>query len=249
MTISLAEETIAAEHAEVYLNLEPGTYACLTVTDTGNGLDDETIRRAFEPYFTTKEESKGTGMGLATVHGIVKSHSGAIQVFSKPGEGAQFKVWLPVAERSEAEEPERTVPFAFGEGQHVMVVDDEESILEITTRLFERLGYRTTAFKTSEAALESFQDDPSSYDVVLTDNTMPRTTGLKLAEEVLKIRPNTPIILATGLNDKAVRERAKEAGIAKVIGKPVSAVGLSEAIRDVLNGPPRDVPGPVSPRD
>jgi len=215
-------------------SMTPGAYVCLTVADTGPGMDQSVIDRIFEPYFTTKEQDKGTGLGLAVVHGIVKSYEGDIKVYSEFGEGTAFHVYLPVIKTQvETEETEAVTSFQKGTEQ-ILLVDDEEPIVRMESEMLERLGYQVTARTSSVEALEAFRDSPARFDLVITDMTMPNMTGVQLSQKLLEIRPDIPIIICTGFSTKIDNEKATAAGIRGYVMKPVVMSELAKKIREVL---------------
>jgi PAS domain S-box-containing protein len=215
--------------------VKPGRYVQLTVKDTGMGMTPEVQERAFEPFFTTKETGQGTGMGLAVVYGIVKSHGGFVTVDSRMGEGSTFSVFLPYEQATEVEEEESTVPAPSGKGQ-ILFVDDEPSLVTITREMLERLGYDVVTATDSRGALGLFLDDPSRFDLVITDQVMPEMTGMNLAEQILKVRPDVPILLCTGYSETVSAEEAKKVGIREFLMKPLAKVELASTIRSVLDG-------------
>ena len=212
----------------------PGTYVCLTVADTGSGIDSHILPRIFDPYFTTKDKDKGTGLGLAIIHGIVKGHNGHISVSSEPGKGAEFRVYLPAIEA--ICEAEHTSSQAVSGGdERILLVEDKKDVLDIEQQLLEFLGYRVTARSSSQDALELFKVRPDSFDLVLTDLTMPNMSGDELAGELIKIRPEIPIILCSGFSEVLSESRAAALGIRGMMMKPVTMNDLSRVIRDVLD--------------
>lgn len=215
-------------------NEMPREYVQLTVKDTGVGMSPETARRAFEPFFTTRELNRGTGMGLAVVYGIVKELQGIITVESKPGTGSIFRVSLPKVTALPKEE--RTGITRSPEGQErVLFVDDEELLVEWARNALERLGYKVDAVNNSSEALKIFSSDPASFDLVITDQAMPGMTGAQLATELLSIRSNIPIILCTGHSETVSSETAKDAGIKEYLTKPLARKELAQVIRSVLD--------------
>jgi PAS domain S-box-containing protein len=211
-----------------------GEGVCLWVTDTGHGMKPETLKRIFDPYFTTKSIGDGSGLGLAVVHGIVQSHKGIIQVESQTGQGSTFRIYLPCSEVAAVEEiSERPAPPSSGKG-NVLFVDDEEAIVDMAQKTLERMGYTVTAKVNSAEALTIFQTSPQEYDVVITDQTMPQLTGMDLAREIKKNRPDLPIILCTGYSEEATPEKALEAGITAYLYKPVSSRDLTQAIQKAI---------------
>jgi len=234
--------TLKVNLKEVELTIEdltdtvmiPGPYVCLTVGDTGPGMDKITIVRIFDPYFTTKKEGKGTGLGLSVVHGIVKSYGGHINVKSEPGIGTEFKVYLPVIRpQGTAQKDLADLPIQKGTEQ-ILLVDDQDVIVEITRKMLERLGYNVTARTSSLDALEAFRAQPDKFDLVITDMTMPNMTGDKLAGELIKIRSDIPIILCSGFSEGMSEERAAFLGIKGFLMKPIVMKELSIAIRKAL---------------
>lgn len=214
-------------------NLEPGRYQQLIVSDTGHGIDPDTIDRIFEPYFTTKKHGEGTGMGLAVVHGIVKSCNGDISVYSEPGKGTVFHVFLPVAE---AERPSGiTWPEPEKRGdERILFVDDEEMLVNMGEQVLTKLGYKVDARTNSIEALELFRMSPENFDLVITDQTMPDMTGMQLAEEVKRIRPDIPVILCTGFSQTIDEKTVKDKGIDAFLMKPINKKDIAHIIREVL---------------
>jgi two-component system, cell cycle sensor histidine kinase and response regulator CckA len=215
-------------------DIEAGRYIKLTVTDTGRGMDSWVRERIFEPYFTTKGAGKGTGLGLAVVHGIVKAHAGVIEVHSELGKGSSFTIWLPVADGIEKPKKNHEQPLPLGT-ERVLYVDDEKALAELYTQQLNLLGYRTEFKTSSTEALQSFESDPNKFDAVITDLTMPHKTGLNLAKELLAIRPDLPIILCTGFSDQINEEVARCCGISAFLHKPVLIHELADALRKSLN--------------
>jgi PAS domain S-box-containing protein len=234
--ISIGIENIDLDQssATVYPDLPPNRYVRLTVRDTGTGIDHEIKDRIFDPYFTTKEVGKGTGIGLSVVHGIVKSHNGAISVDSKFGEGTTFSILFPIAEEEAVTETEPADKFPTG-NEKILIVDDEESMVDIGRGRLERLGYQVEVRTNPIDALELFRADPDEFDLVITDMTMPRITGDKLVKDILKIRPDIPTILCTGFSERIDEEKAKEIGIRGYIQKPFDQGTLSRIVRTILD--------------
>jgi CheY-like chemotaxis protein len=206
------------------------------VADTGPGMEQSIINRIFDPYFTTKKEGKGSGLGLAVIHGIVKNHGGYISVYSEPGRGAEFKVYLPVIKKQkETAKVETDTPIQKGT-EHILLVDDQDLIVDMERQMLERLGYHITARTSSIEALEAFRANPGKFDLVITDMTMPNMTGDKLAGEMIKIRTDIPIILCTGFSEMMSKEGAESLGLKGFLMKPVVLKELSSVIRKVLDG-------------
>jgi len=214
-------------------NVDPGEYVQLTVTDTGIGMAPDMMKRIFDPFFTTKGVGKGTGMGLAVVYGIVKSLGGSVAVESEPGAGSTFRISLPVARTDK--KPEGSVIQEAPKGkERILFVDDEELLMEWGEAALERLGYSVTALTNSTRAHDLFFSDPSAFDLVILDQTMPGLTGLQLSRKLLAIRENIPIILCTGHSESVTPEKAREAGIKEFLMKPLGKQRLAEVIRRVL---------------
>ena len=218
-----------------FLDLAPGSYLKLTVSDTGNGMTPEVMEKIFDPYFTTKEKGKGTGLGLAVVHGILKRHRAAITVEATPAKGSTFHVYFPrIKQAATPAEAGAAEPLPGGH-ECVLIVDDEEDLVNVETRLLSRLGYEVVSQNNSIEVLELFQAQPDRFDVVITDMTMPKMTGDKLAKEILKIRPDLPIILCTGYSEHLSEEQAKKIGIKEYCLKPVRMRDLARTMRKVLD--------------
>jgi len=231
--ITFTEETLDQKSAEIHPDLKPGKHIVLKVRDNGPGIPPGIIERIFDPFFTTKETGKGTGMGLAVVHGIVKSHGGAISVESRVGAGSTFAVYFPALEKETAPMEDTTGPIPCGTGR-ILFVDDEETLATMGQLMLKRLGYESDIRTSSLDALDAFRANPRKYDLVITDYTMPGMTGMALSEELLKIRPDIPIILCTGYSEIATPEKVKAAGIGELIMKPVVLQQLAQAINKVL---------------
>ena len=212
----------------------PGSYICLTVTDTGTGIDKSVVDRIFDPYFTTKEKERGTGLGLAVVHGIVKGFKGDISVYSEPGKETSFQVYLPVIRtRTETKETRVIAPAQRGT-ERILLVDDEEQIVRMSQQMLERLGYHVTARTSSVETLKAFRAAPDKFDLVITDTTMPNMTGVQLAKKLMEIRPDISIVICTGFSEKISADKAKAMGIRGYIMKPVVKSELANKIREVL---------------
>ncbi len=236
LEVSLRAITIDTGELLPEPDMAPGEYLVLSVRDTGLGMDDRVMKRIFEPFFTTKEKGQGTGLGLSVVYGIVKSHKGGIRVSSRPGQGSVFSVYLPAA-RAEAEVERETVSWdTLPTGtERILLVDDEEPIVELGQGVLRRLGYTVVAKRSGREALETFRKD-GAFDLVITDQTMPEMTGVMLAAELLKLRPDLPVILCTGYSESVSRETAQEVGIREFLMKPLSKRELAGAVRRALEG-------------
>jgi PAS domain S-box-containing protein len=235
MEVLLEQVSVDASTDSGAVDLPPGPYLQLTVSDTGAGISPAIIDRIFDPYFTTKDKSKGTGLGLAVVHGIVKRHRGEISVESRVGEGTRFTVFLPVSGDETTENGTHPVGLPRGT-EHVLLVDDEKHLVEIGSEMLQRLGYRVTAITVSADALEAFKKDPFRFDIVVSDYNMPGLTGDQLARQVLAIRRDTPIIVCTGFSAVFDKQRAQAIGIRQILMKPVTMQAIAHAVREVLDG-------------
>jgi PAS domain S-box-containing protein len=235
LDVNLGEVQLDAAAVSNYKDLQPGSYVRLTVSDTGHGMDADTLERIFDPYFTTKEVGEGSGLGLAVVHGIVRRHEGGIYVQSEPGQGTTFEILFPMTERSQRLQTDTDSQPIRGGGERVLFVDDEEPLATLGERMLHRLGYRVTMKMSSLEAIELFRKDPGSFDLVITDYTMPKRTGIDLAREFLEIRPGIPIILCTGYSEMVSEETVKAAGVRAFLMKPLGLGTLAQTIRKVFD--------------
>jgi PAS domain S-box-containing protein len=218
------------------IEISAGEYLMLEVSDTGQGMDEETKNKIFEPYFTTKEPGEGTGLGLAVVHGIVKTHNGSISLYSEPGQGTKFHVYLPkVFAKGEAVVPEKDKEELKGGDESIMLVDDEKDIVTFTKDALEKFGYKVEPFSNAVQAYQEFQMHPDRFDIVITDMTMPYMTGTELAQKIIEIKPDTPIILCTGYSELVHREKAHAMGIAGYLEKPVTIKNLIRKVQKVIS--------------
>jgi len=232
LEVSLDEIDIPQDQTGPEL-LKPGRYQQLTVRDTGHGMDAETRRRIFEPFFTTKKTGEGTGMGLAVVHGIVRSHNGEIMVDSEPGKGSTFRIFLPVSGKVGDTIDEWDAEILKG-SERILFVDDEEELADTGKQTLGRLGYRVVSQTGSRQALDLFRTDPQQFDLVITDQTMPQMTGLDLAGEIHRIRPDIPVILCTGFSETIGEDNFRSHGIDAFIMKPMPRREIAFLIRHVL---------------
>ncbi len=233
LDLHLRTVDLDADFAETHPPLQPGPHVKLTIRDTGRGISPDVQARIFEPFFTTKPMGEGTGLGLAVVHGIVTGHGGAITVESAPGRGTRFDLYFPRCDESAAAPLSLQIPLR-GQGEHLLLVDDEAALIRLWTVTLTDLGYRVTAFTDSRAALDAFRDAPDAFDLVITDQTMPHLTGEILAQEILHLRPRLPIILCSGQVPAASSARPRPMGIRATLLKPVSRLDLSLAIQRLL---------------
>ena len=213
----------------------PGAFARFSVADTGSGIDPRIIEKIFDPFFTTKQTGKGTGMGLSVVHGVVESQGGFITVESKEGKGSTFSVFLPITQNEETLIIEENSLFQTGT-ERILFVDDEESILKIGKRVLEGLGYKVISESSSNKALETFKSNPAHFDLLITDQSMPKMSGSELIAEILKVRPDMPVILCSGYSTKVSEENYKNKSISSYLSKPYSKKLLSETVRKLLDG-------------
>jgi len=235
LEVSLMNVELDKDSADQYHDLSPGRYVILTVSDTGYGIGQEALNRIFDPYFTTKEVGKGTGMGLSMVHGIVKNHGGTIAVESELGKGTTFSILFPVADEDAAADFEIVEDLPTG-NERILFIDDEESIVEIGWQRLKRLGYQVETRTDPIEALELLRSKPEQFDLIITDMTMPQITGDKLIKEILNIRPGLPIILCTGFSEKIDEEKAKAIGAKQYIEKPFDKYSFAITVRKVLDG-------------
>ena len=215
--------------------VRPGSYLRLVVRDTGVGMTADVRDKVFDPFFTTKEKGEGTGLGLSIVHGIVKQHDGFITVDSEPGKGSTFTVCFPmIAERPKASTPgEGTIPTG---RERILFIDDEEALAEVGQEILSELGYQVESKTSSREALAILRLDPSRFDLVVTDQTMPEMTGVELAREILAARPDMPIIMCTGYSQLVDADKAAGAGIRAFAMKPLTKREIAKTIRKVLDG-------------
>ncbi len=219
-------------------DISPGSYVCLEVADTGEGIDQETLSRIFEPYFSTKEDGKGSGIGLSVVHGIVQGHGGDIRVTSTQGEGTRFFVYLPVCQKHgesfQASESDLSVQKGT---ETILLVDDDKKVAAMHTQMLERIGYEVTCFTGSLDALDAYDSTPYAFDVVITDYTMPDMDGIELARQVCAMNPDQPVLLCTGLGDSLERSDDLDACVKGLLSKPVEIKALSSVLRKCLDTP------------
>ncbi len=229
IAVERVEETRKVRTGE----LPAGDYVRIDVKDTGHGIAPEVIDRIFEPFFTTKPAGRGTGLGLALVHAVVKEHNGYIDVASELGRGTEFAIWLPrtLAEEGVAEPSEVAQP---GRGQVILAVDDEPDVLAALEEMLAALGYEPAGFGDAQAALEAVRADPHRFDAVVSDEVMPQLTGTQLAIELRRIAPALPIVIASGYGGAGFETRALSAGVNRVLRKPYRMADIAEALAGVL---------------
>ena len=234
LAVGLSEIQLDNSQAVKKFGLGNGRYLKFTVSDSGLGIDPAIRGRIFDPYFTTKSKGEGTGLGLATTHGIVKNYGGAIEVYSELGSGSTFNVYLPVVQDESIISEEVEQVLARGH-ECILFVDDEELLVDMGREILGGLGYNVVPHTRSYEAIQDFRRNPGKFDLVMTDLTMPEMDGLTLASEILKLRPDLPIILCTGFSAKIVPERAQSVGIRQVLMKPLLSATLARAVRQALD--------------
>ena len=229
--VRLDTACIDSEQASTSPDLQVGRYVRLFVSDDGCGMDSATRKQIFDPFFTTKPPGQGTGLGLSVVHGIVSSYNGAIKVFSEPGEGTAFHLYFPAVEQAvvESQSPRQETELVAG-GRRILYVDDEEALVYLATRKLEHLGYKVSGFTDAESALQEFRLRPDEFDLVVTDVSMPRMSGLELARELIALRANIPIIATSGYLRPEDEAKAEEVGIREFLLKPVTIDTLTRTL-------------------
>jgi CheY-like chemotaxis protein len=235
LEVILREVDIGYEETIEKIGMQPGKHLQLTVKDEGCGMDAAVLGRIFEPYYTTKEQGKGTGLGLSVIHGIIKNHRGDITVASSLEKGTTFQVNLPIIENAEVVTEFEPSNGAAKGNERILLIDDEEQIISMEQQMLENLGYQVTALTDSVEALDEFAKQPQNFDLVITDMTMPHMTGDELAQKLLDIKPDIPVILCTGFNEDITEEKALSMGIQKFVMKPVIKNDLATSIRTVLD--------------
>ncbi len=234
LQVVLEPEDLDSEQAARYPGLDQGPYLRLSVSDNGHGMEEMVKRRIFDPFFTTKERGEGTGLGLAVVYGIIRELGGFINVESEVNKGTNFTIFLPRIERRVKQKREDAGPLPKGK-ERILIVDDEISLLTSLKSALERLGYSVTTMASGVDALEAFRSRPDHFDLVVTDQTMPKMTGSTLAEEILNIRPRMPVILCTGFSELISEEEARALGIREFVMKPIVMKEIAVTLRKVLD--------------
>lgn len=236
LKVALREINVTLDDSAMGLEVSPGRYVQLEVSDSGCGIMKEDIDRIFEPYFTTKEYGDGIGLGLAVVHGIIKDHHGYIKVYSEPGKGATFHIYLPVSETDAemGDTPPEVEPVKGG-NEHLMLVDDEDENITLIKEILTKYGYTVDVFTNGVQAWQEFQKQPDKYDLIITDMTMPFMTGAELAQKIIGVRPKVPVILFTGYSEMINRGKSMAIGIKEFIQKPMVMNQLLKSVRQVLD--------------
>jgi len=237
LTLETRNASLDEDFCRRHLGAVPGNYVLLTVADSGLGMERETVQHIFEPFFTTKEIGKGTGLGLASVYGIVKSHGGYILCESELGQGTAFKIYLPAVPEPEARVERGTGETSLkGGSETILVVDDEAAVRELAVQILQRQGYQVIAADSGEAALEFFRTRPSGVDLVILDLGMPGLGGFNCLRGLLKIDPSVRVLIASGYSVTGSVQECLETGAAGYIGKPYRLKDLLKKVRTVLDG-------------
>ena len=235
LIVNMIDRNIEMTEIRPSMRLSHGRHMVLSVTDTGSGIPGEIVDKIFDPYFSTKPQDKGTGLGLATVNGIINSYGGSIQVTSEPGEGSRFDVFIPIFEtrgNQTSKEPEMEVQTG---SETILLVDDEEALIDVCKKMLEKLGYSVTAMTDSRKALQAFKNKPEAFSLLITDYTMPHMTGVELAQTVHKFNPDLPILMISGNHDPIDATKATEMQIEGLLEKPLTQKDLSIQIRKLLD--------------
>lgn len=236
LEIAVEPTYLRDSESRAHPDLHEGPYVILSVRDTGHGMEPHVREHVFEPFFTTKPPGIGTGLGLSMIDGIMKEHGGAVRLSSEPGQGTMVRCFFPgiTAEDAETTGAESSAPR--GAGQRVLFVDDEESLVRLGVRRLQAIGYSVAAFTSTTEALERFRAEPSAFDLVVTDYSMPGMSGLEFARTIMRVRVGIPVVLLTGFIEDLPREVLDEAGVCRLLRKPVTLDQLAEAVHDVLEG-------------
>jgi len=234
LDVQLSREKAAVPRPLHPFELNAGDYMKLTVGDTGCGIDPSIMERIFDPFFTTKDHGEGTGLGLSVIYGILRDHNGAVDIASEPGKGTTVSLYFPL-EDVESPLPEQTPRDIPGGSERILFVDDEAALADLGRVMLASLGYHVTARTSSIEALEAFRARPHDFDLVITDMTMPNMTGDRLSGELLKLRPDIPIMLCTGFSDIMSEEKARGIGIRRFVMKPLFIGDIAKLIRDILD--------------
>jgi CheY-like chemotaxis protein len=234
LQVDLVDVELDSDYTDKYPKLEPGDYLRLTVSDTGHGMPSHVVERVFDPFFTTKGKEQGTGMGLSVVHGIIENYGGTINVYSEPEKGSSFSVFLPAIEERAGLKKMIKNPVPKGT-ERILFVDDEKPLVDMGKRVLESLGYNVTARTNGIEAMECFKSKPDRFDLVITDMTMPKMTGVELAIDLMQVKPDIPIILCTGFSASIDENRAKAMGVKAFVFKPILKQDMAMAVRSVLD--------------
>jgi len=241
ITIGLEDLAVDEELAKAHPDMRPGRHVVLSVSDTGGGMEQETVNRIFEPFFTTRSQGKGTGLGLSVVHGIVKELGGMIEVESQAGKGTPFRIYIPCTDLDAAGPPREAPPIEKGK-HRIVLIDDEEAILTTTGGILTQLGHTVTAFANGLDALEAIKENPRDFDLVITDHSMPKITGLEIARSLREMGIDIPVILTSGYLAHTIGDEVRDVGVSEVMTKPITMRELTESIGRVL-GDERPIDG------
>ncbi len=236
-TLKVEMSVVEADAAFLKNNsdLHPGKYVRLSVSDTGCGMDHATLERVFDPFFTTKPVGEGTGLGLAVVHGIMKSHDGSISVQSQLGQGSTFHLYFPVVEKETVVRESESASIPRGAGEHILLVDDEPALAELGKKILMRLGYTVTTKTSALEAIEAVRQQAKPFDLVITDLTMPAMDGINLGNQLRQMQPHLKMVLTTGYGGVVTAEKARELGFRELMIKPATARIMGETIHRILN--------------
>jgi len=235
--LDISEELVDIDDTstKLYPGLRPGPHVRLSVKDNGCGMSPEVMQHIYEPFYTTKAPGEGTGLGLAVVHGIVQNHGGAVTVYSQLGQGTVFRIYLPARQAEEGfMEPLRQEGLVHGKGERILLLDDEPIITNVVGNMLRQLGYEVTAFNHAKEALAAFTASPQSWDLVLSDLTMPVLSGQDFAQRVFRLRPTIPFVLASGFFSEEAVRKAQTLGVRQFLDKPIAFQGLSQAVAQSL---------------
>jgi CheY-like chemotaxis protein len=235
LELRLDSVELAAASDALAPELEPGRYVRLLVRDTGHGMDAVTLSRIFEPFFTTKPSEEGTGLGLSVVRSIVHEHHGTVRASSELGQGSSFEVFIPALEQDELRNQERSVVRHWGNGERVLLVDDESSLCEASRAMLDGSGYRVSAYTDPALALEAFARAPHDVDIAITDQTMPQMTGTELARRLHAVRPDLPVVLMSGLSSNVELAELRSVGVRAFVPKPFKPSELAATVRRMLD--------------
>ena len=240
VTIETANTTLDERAVLKHVSVKPGAYVMLSVSDTGSGMDQETQQRIFEPFFTTKEIGKGTGLGLSTVYGIVKQSGGNIWVYSEPGMGTVFKVYLPRIDDASAVTVEKQETMVLRGSETILLVEDEEVVRGLTKKILMQAGYNVLDAKGGEEAIRVCRAYPGPIDLLLTDVVMPEISGKEVAERLVELRTGIRVLFMSGYTDEAIFQHGVLDASVEFLQKPFTWIGLTRKVRDVLNRNPPD---------
>ncbi len=236
ISIRVGSCTLDPPAAAALPGTRPGRHVRVSVADTGHGIEPEALRHIFEPFFTTKPPGKGTGLGLTVVQAIVQSHHGATVVETLPRKGSTFTLYFPATESTPEMAPPPEPASGRGTGQRILYLDDEEQLVSLGTRMLRRSGFQISGFTHPAAAIEAFTQNPKGFDVVITDHNMPEQSGLQVAEELFRIRPDVTIVLCSGYLTDDLKEKARQIGIHHVLYKPNTIQELTRSIHGIIQG-------------